>query len=97
MEKKDIKHAFNLCPIYSGDFNLLGYYYIIIIKKMLPQGTSISCSIFKKKSTFIQWAVFEKTRSNNIDHFVDDFILCSIDNHKKCQHLMDCLITFVRI
>ena len=26
MTKKDIKHAFNLCPIYPGDFDLLGIY-----------------------------------------------------------------------
>ena len=92
MAKKDIKSAFNLCPIYPGDFDLLGIYvdHKYYIQKMLPQGASISCSIFETFSTFIQWAVSEKAKSNNIDHFVDDFILCSINDHKKCQHLMDC-------
>ncbi len=50
MGKQDIKSAFNLCPIYPGDFDLLGIaspqgYWI---QKVLPQGTAISCAIFEK-------------------------------------------------
>ena len=53
-----MESAFRLLPIWPGDFDLLGfmmdglYYY----DKCLPFGALVSCSLFEKVSTFIQWA-----------------------------------------
>lgn len=53
----DIKSAFRLMIINPGDFDLLGFkfegnYYI---DKCLPMGCAISCNLFEKISTFLQW------------------------------------------
>ena len=77
MAKADIKSAFNLCPIWPGDFDLLGIktddgYWI---QKMLPMGASCSCYIFEKFATFVQWLVAKKASSSNIVHLLDDFFM----------------------
>ncbi|XP_053405702.1 uncharacterized protein LOC123536155 isoform X1 [Mercenaria mercenaria] len=56
---------------------------------MLPQGASISCSIFEKFATFIQWSVSKEANSKNIDHFLDDFFFASVNNSNNCQKLLD--------
>jgi hypothetical protein len=88
--KKDVKSAFNLCPVYPGDFDLLGIFFddTYWIQKMLPQGASISCAIFEKFATFIQFCVSKKANSNNIDHFLDDFFFAA-KNRNQCQILLD--------
>lgn len=77
MAKSDIKSAFNLCPIWPGDFDLLGIktdlgYWV---QKMLPMGASCSCFIFERFASFIQWLVEKHTNSANIDHLLDDFFM----------------------
>ncbi|XP_060592655.1 uncharacterized protein LOC132747322 [Ruditapes philippinarum] len=89
MAKADISSAFNLCPIWPGDFDLLGIksdegYWI---QKTLPMGASCSCFIFEKFSTFIEWLAKKEAKSDYYDHLLDDFIIMhnSFDN---CQFLM---------
>lgn len=57
-----IKNAFCLLPIHPGDFDLLGFKFKnqFYFDKCLPMGCSISCAIFEKFSTFLQWVVKEK-------------------------------------
>ena len=67
LAKIDIKSAFRLLPIYSGDFDLLGFqfkgqYYI---DKCLPMGCSISCSLFEKFASFLHWMVAHKTKNDS--------------------------------
>lgn len=69
--KMDIKSAFRLLPINPGDFDLLGFkiegkYYI---DKCLLMGCSISCKVFEKFATFLQWVVEQKTGLSTIDHY----------------------------
>lgn len=59
LAKADIKSAFLLLPIWPGDFDLLGFKLndMYNFGKTLPIGASISCSLFTKFSTFLQWDV----------------------------------------
>lgn len=87
MAKADIKSAFNLCPIWPGDFDLLGIktdegYWV---QKMLPMGASCSCFIFEKFSSFIQWLVTQKAKSDNFDHLLDDFFMAGC-SYNECLH-----------
>lgn len=57
--KSDVSQAFRLLIVNPADFDLLGIkindeYYI---DKCLPMGCSISCSLFEKFATFLQWIV----------------------------------------
>ena len=77
--KIDIKSAFRLIPIHPDDFPLLGMefqgkYYI---DKCLPFGLSVSCSIFEKFSTFLEWIIKQSTSSKQIIHYLDDFCGCN--------------------
>lgn len=90
--KKDIKSAFRLLRIYPGDFDLLGFklqqYYFI--DKCLPMGYSESCSLFEKFSSFVEWAIKNESNSNNVDHYLDDFLFAAKRNSNDCKLLMDC-------
>jgi len=94
--KKDIKSAFRLLRIYPGDFDLLGFklqqYYFI--DKCLPMGYSESCSLFEKFPSFVEWAIKNESNSNNVDHYLDDFLFAGKRNSNDCKLLMD---TFDRI
>lgn len=88
--KVDIKSAFRLLPIYPGDFDLLGFrfkgqYYF---DKCLPMGCSISCSIFEKFSTFLQWVITNKSGLNTVEHYLDDFIFAGSRGSGECLQLM---------
>ena len=88
--KKDIKSAFRLLPCYPGDFDLLGFkigdeYYI---DKCLPMGCSISCLTFERFSTFIHWLVSSESKSNDLDHYLDDFFFAGKANSSNCFELM---------
>ena len=89
--KVDIKNAFRLLPIHPGDFELLGFkfrneYYI---DKFLPMRCSISCAIFEKFATFIQWVVKEKVGLDTLEHYLDDFIFAGRNQTGDCKKLMD--------
>ena len=90
MAKMDIKSAFPLLKCYPGDFDLLGIklnglYYI---QKTMPMGCSISCATFEKFSTFLHWSVKNKTHSENLDHYLDDFIFVGEAHKDDCLFLM---------
>ena len=57
--KSGIKSATRLLPIWSGDFELLGFKFdnCYYFEKCLPFGCSISCSAFEKFSSFLEWLV----------------------------------------
>jgi hypothetical protein len=90
MGKRDIKSAFNLCPIHPDDFDLLGIYFDnrFWVQKMLPQGASISCAIFEEFSTFVQWATQTFSHNSNIDHYLDDFFFAGKAYSNDCLTLM---------
>jgi hypothetical protein len=65
-------------------FTLLGKYYI---DKCLPMGCSISCALFEKFVTFLQWALQKKSGLNTIDHYLDDFIFLGRPGTDECSLL----------
>ncbi|VDI43837.1 Hypothetical predicted protein [Mytilus galloprovincialis] len=88
--KKDIKSAFRLLKVYPGDFDLLGIkllgkYYI---DKTMPMGCSKSSADFEKFSTFLHWAVSKRANSDNLDHYLDDFLFAGEAGTDNCKHLM---------
>ncbi|KAK3103024.1 hypothetical protein FSP39_015834 [Pinctada imbricata] len=88
----DIKSAFRLLPIHPSDFELLGYkigdYYFV--DKCLPFGCSISCSLFEKFATFLEWELKRRSGSECIVHYLDDFLLAGAANSDGCIELMAC-------
>jgi hypothetical protein len=59
----DIKSAFRLLSVHRADFDLLGIFFEeqYYVDKCLPMGCSISCTLFEKCSSFIQWVVSKRT------------------------------------
>lgn len=91
LAKSDIKSAFRLLPISPCDFDLLGikfdgHYYF---DKCLPMGASISCAMFEKFATFINWLVVNKTGNKNILHYLDDFLFGGQSGNNQCQASLD--------
>lgn len=71
LAKMDIKSAFRLMIINPGDFDLLGFkfegnYYI---DKCLPMGCAISCNLFEKISTFLQWELKRRIETGKKNYF----------------------------
>lgn len=89
--KVDIKNAFRLLPIHPGDFDLLGFKFKnqFYFDKCLPMGCSISCAIFEKFSTFLQWVVKEKAGLSTLEHYLDDFIFAGRKQTGECRTLME--------
>lgn len=91
MAKRDIKSAFRLLPMHPDEFYLLGIkidgeYYI---DKMLPMGLSLSCALFEKFATFIQWLVYYKSGIDSLQHYLDDFIFAGEKDSGNCLELVN--------
>ena len=90
MAKTDLKSAFQLLPIYPGDFDLLGIkcktkYYD---DKCLPFGSKLSCALFNQFSTFLQWLVCRKSQNSNIIHYLDDLLFGGKSQDFTCRHTL---------
>ena len=88
--KLDLKNAFRLLPVNRLDFNQLGFqfkgeYYF---DKCLPFGCSISCSLFEKVATFLEFCVKRRMKSGKILHYLDDS-LGGDKTAEKCKCLME--------
>ena len=90
MGKMDLKNAFRVLPCFPGDFDLLGIKLgeLYFIDKCMPMGCSISCSTFETFSTFLEWAIKDRSGTDDIDHYLDDFIFMAIVKD-QCQYLLD--------
>lgn len=90
MAKADILEAYRQIPINPADFELLGFtskdmegnieYYF---DTRLAQGLSISCQIFEKFSTSLQW-IMENKYGANMSHLIDDFFFISSQDSTNC-------------
>ena len=91
LAKTDIQDAFWIIPIHPKSYHLTGifwqgkYYYY----KSLPMGSSISCSLFERFSTAIEWIAQTKLGIPATVHILDDFLfvnssfsLCQGDLHR---------------
>ena len=77
LAKTDIKSAFHLLPVHPDDHHLLGlkfqgaFYY----DRMLAMGLGVSCQIFEKFSSALQWIAQSKLGVQNMLHILDDFLI----------------------
>lgn len=94
--KVDIKSAFRLLRVHPDDFSLLGMFIngSFFIDKALPFGCSISCALFEKFATFLNWCVQQQTNNPHIVHYLDDY--CGADKSRQGaqQTLQGILNTF---
>ncbi|CAG2238307.1 unnamed protein product [Mytilus edulis] len=79
-----------------SDFDQLGFifdgkYYF---DRCLPQGASISCSLFEKFSTALHWVTELTSGNSNILHYLDDFLFGGEANSPTCQETLE---TFKKI
>ena len=90
LAKTDIQSAFRLLPISPNDFEQLGikhkgkYYF----DKCLPFGASVSCSTFEKFSSFLEWSIKERSGSDNVKHYLDDFLFGGKAGTSHCNNLL---------
>ena len=90
LAKSDIKSAFRLLPVSPLDFDLLGFtfndnYYF---DKCLPFGCAISCNLFEKFATALEWIVRDRTGDNNLLHYLDDFLFAGKNDSNDCLKLL---------
>ena len=90
LAKADIKSAFRLLPVSPFDFELLGFkfegkYYF---DKCLPFGCSISCALFEKFATFLEYLVRQSVPSGNLEHYLDDYLGGGAANSSECEVLI---------
>ena len=91
--KTDIKSAFRLLPVSPTDFDLLGiklanYHFF---DKCLPMGYSISCALFEKFLTFLQWVLLQRSNSAHVMNYLDDILF---RDHKASNECQDLISTF---
>ena len=55
----------------------------------MPMGCSESYSYFERCSAFIVWVVRNEANSDNIDHYLDDFLFAREGNTDVCNRLMN--------
>lgn len=77
LAKTDIKSAFRLLPVHKDNHHLLGFYFEgdYYYDKMMPMGLSISCQVFEKFSSALQWAGQTKHKIQEMLHILDDFLI----------------------
>jgi len=86
LAKTDIQDAFWIIPIHPDSYHLTGifwqgqYYYL----KSLPMGSSISCSIFERFSTALEWIAQNKLGIAATVHILDDFLFIN-SSFSFCQ------------
>ena len=89
LAKTDIKSAFRIIPVHPTQHHLLGmswkgqFYY----DTTLSMGCSISCSIFERFSTAIQWVALNKLGIKCMVHVLDDFLIIAPLRTEAQQHL----------
>ena len=74
--KLDIKNAFRLLPVSPHDFDQLGFMFdnMYYFDKCLPFGCSISCNLINRFADFSEFVGKQKSSSNNLMHYLDDFL-----------------------
>jgi hypothetical protein len=88
--KTDIRSAFRLIPLTDSDYPLVGFMHegLYFYDKMLPFGCSISCAIFEKFASGLQWITRKNCKNGELDHYLDDFIFGGNANSEHCLEIM---------
>ncbi|XP_072254328.1 uncharacterized protein, partial [Pyxicephalus adspersus] len=90
LAKADIEAAFRLLPVHPLCMRLLGckwdggYY----VDRCLPMGCSVSCALFEKFSTFLEWVVRTVAEVDSVIHYLDDFLLIGPAESGVCRVLL---------
>lgn len=102
MAKTDIENAFRLLPIHSQDRHLLGFtwhseggsvqYYM---DACLAMGLSISCQVFERFSSALQW-ILESKYDASMSHIIDDFFFVGPANSDKCRFSLHTFLDICR-
>ena len=88
--KSDIESAFRLIPIAPSDFDLLGFYFQgkYYYDKCLPFGCSISPATFELFSSFLEYAVRNRSKQGEVLHYLDDFLFGGRSGSNECSEIM---------
>lgn len=88
--KIDIENAFRILPVYPDDFNLLGFTLnnFYFIDKCLPMGCALSCSLFEKLASFLEWLTRSRSNKGILHHYLDDYIFLGRKNSTECFDIM---------
>ena len=83
LAKSDIKSAFRLLPVAPADYELFGFKFQgnFYYDKCLPMGCSISCALFEKFSTFLEFQTKKVAQSIGVTHYLDDFLFAGPSMH----------------
>ncbi|MCP3928924.1 MAG: hypothetical protein GY705_07475, partial [Bacteroidetes bacterium] len=86
MGKADLSQAFRLLRVNLFDLHFLGFTWndLFYFDTMLPMGASVSCSVFEKFSSAIQWILINKFKVPFMSHILDDFLFFGHPNTSEC-------------
>ncbi|MCP3888193.1 MAG: hypothetical protein GY702_04875, partial [Desulfobulbaceae bacterium] len=86
MGKADLSQAFRLLRVNLFDLHFLGFTWndLFYFDTMLPMGASVSCSVFEKFSSAIQWILINKFNVPFMSHILDDFLFFGHPNTTEC-------------
>ena len=92
MAKVDIKSAYRLVPIHPEDRPLLGVQWAgqCFIDLMLPFGLRSAPKIFTAIADALEWCI-RRRGVNDVEHYLDDFIVFGPPASPVCQHSLDIL------
>nr|XP_034972425.1 uncharacterized protein LOC118085646 [Zootoca vivipara] len=92
MAKCDIESAFRLLPVHPHDFRFLGFKFQDnwYFDKAMPMGCSIACAAFETFSTFVEWAMKQRSGSHYISHYLDDYFLVRPAGSDACARALAC-------
>ena len=54
----------------------------------MPFGCSLSCNLFEKFATFLEWELKRRSNSENVVHYLDDFLVAGAAHSNDCAYLM---------
>ena len=91
LAKADIKSAFRLLPVSPLDYELLGFSFngMFYFDKCLPMGCSISCALFEKFSSFLEYRIRLTASTPFLTHYLDDFLFMGKSSASCHQLLLD--------
>ena len=96
LAKTDIDSAFRLLSIHPDDHCLLGCRFkdLFYFDICLPMGASLSCAIFERFSSWLQFATETHLKNQHIVHILDDFLFLSSAEADSCQSDLDSFLRF---
>lgn len=94
LAKFDLKRAYRLLPVCAAHRHLLGMFWkgSFYIDLALPFGLRSAPKIFTRFADSLQWIFSNTGRVENIQHYLDDFLLVGPPGSNNCQdNLARCL------